>query len=231
MLCKEKAPMKRYLTIFLLAVLTIIGLPRPPGQSFDLDYQRCGNDSIVPQVMIEACTRQIQSGRRKGADLAVDFYSRGLAYSDAGHPDRAIRDYDQAIRLDGKLARAYNNRGYELYKKGQLDLALRDFNQAIRLDPRDATAHSNWGQVISIKGDPSSALIWFDLALIFDPEYCGALGNRGVAYEKLGQRKEALKDFKKMKELCARAPWLTKKLREYDAVRLDQYLRRERKPG
>ena len=49
--------------------------------------------------------------------------------------DRAIRDFDEAIRLDPKYARAYAERGYAWLAKGNYDQALKDYDQAIRLDP------------------------------------------------------------------------------------------------
>ena len=54
--------------------------------------------------------------------------------------DRAIADYDQAIRLDPKLTLAYNGRGIVYYDKKDYQHAIADHSQAIKLDPRFAMA-------------------------------------------------------------------------------------------
>jgi tetratricopeptide (TPR) repeat protein len=61
--------------------------------------------------VISGCTTVIQSGRENTENLAVAFNNRGNAYSDKGDLERAIQDYDQAIRLNPQYATAFNNRG------------------------------------------------------------------------------------------------------------------------
>ena len=50
-----------------------------------------------------------------------------------GRYDRAIRDYDQSIKIDPKNAKAFNNRGVAYQKKGEHDRAIEDFDEAIKL--------------------------------------------------------------------------------------------------
>ena len=47
---------------------------------------------------------------------AHGYYGRGLAYSNKGDNDRAISDYNEAIRLSPKYALAFCNRGYAKLK-------------------------------------------------------------------------------------------------------------------
>lgn len=49
----------------------------------------------------------------------------------------AIKDYDEAIKLDPKFANAFNSRGSAYFEKGQYDRAILDYDQAIRLDPKN----------------------------------------------------------------------------------------------
>ena len=57
--------------------------------------------------------------------------------------DRAIADYDAALKLDPKFQRAYNNRGAAGRQKGDRARALQDYAEAVRLDPSDKTAAEN----------------------------------------------------------------------------------------
>jgi tetratricopeptide (TPR) repeat protein len=62
-------------------------------------------------LRIRGCTAAIQSDKWRGEDLAWAYNNRGNAYKDKGEVDRAIADYDQALRLDPKYVKAYINRG------------------------------------------------------------------------------------------------------------------------
>ena len=56
--------------------------------------------------------------------------------------DKAIADYDEAIRLDPKYAVAYHNRGNAWYLKHEYDKAIADYGEAIRLEPKYASAYN-----------------------------------------------------------------------------------------
>jgi tetratricopeptide (TPR) repeat protein len=58
-----------------------------------------------------------------------------------GEYDRAIQDFDYAIRLEPEYATAYIDRGWEYYEMGDVERAILDFSQAIRSDPENAYAY------------------------------------------------------------------------------------------
>jgi tetratricopeptide (TPR) repeat protein len=76
-----------------------------------------GRDGATPDLQISGCTAVIQSGKYVGTKLASAFISRGVAYDDKGQYDRAIQDYDQAIKLDPNYATALSNRADAIAKK------------------------------------------------------------------------------------------------------------------
>lgn len=104
-----------------------------PGQTRAENVRRCTDNN--PDVSISGCTALIQSGQETTDTLANLFYNRGLAYQDKGDNDRAIQDYDQAIRLNPSYADAFSNRGNTYAAKGDNDRAIQDFDQAIRFNP------------------------------------------------------------------------------------------------
>ena len=57
--------------------------------------------------------------------------------------ERAIADYDGALRLDPSLADIHNTRGELWRKKGDLPKAVADFAAAIKLNPDHVTARAN----------------------------------------------------------------------------------------
>jgi lipoprotein NlpI len=67
---------------------------------------------------------------------APAFNNRGLAYAAKPDYDRAITDYNEAIRLNPKFALAFHNRGFAYAAKQDYDRAIADYNEAIRLNPK-----------------------------------------------------------------------------------------------
>ena len=64
---------------------------------------------------------------------ALALNNRGNALVGKSELDAAIRDYDQAIKLDPEYADPFNGRGVAYDKKGELEHAVRDYDQAIKL--------------------------------------------------------------------------------------------------
>src|SRR5262249_43757638 len=63
---------------------------------------------------------------------------RGLAWNAKKEYAKAIRDYDEAIRLDPKNVAAFRNRGFVYNLKKEYAKAVQDYEQALRLDTSDA---------------------------------------------------------------------------------------------
>ena len=56
--------------------------------------------------------------------------NRGVVWHEKGDDDRAIADYNDAIRLDPNYALAYNNRAVAWQAKGDTARANADFDKA-----------------------------------------------------------------------------------------------------
>ena len=82
-------------------------------------------------------TREIQAKPNN----AAGYIGRGRLWWDKKEYDKAIRDYDAAIRLDPENASAYDGRGAVWYANNEYDKAIADFGEAIRLDAKDAFAY------------------------------------------------------------------------------------------
>jgi tetratricopeptide (TPR) repeat protein len=129
-------------------------------------------------LRISGCTTLIQSGRETQSNLAVSFVDRGIAYKDKGEIDRAIHDYDEAIRLKPDDATAFHNRGNAYKAKREVDRAIQDYDQAIRLQPFFTASFLSRGNAYQVKGDYDRAIEDYDRAIYLEPAYADAFNAR-----------------------------------------------------
>ena len=62
-----------------------------------------------------------------------------------GNYKQAIGDYDKAIELNPKFAKAYDNRAAAYGSLGNYRKAIEDWSKAIELDPKSAMVYYNLG--------------------------------------------------------------------------------------
>jgi tetratricopeptide (TPR) repeat protein len=152
----------------------------PVSAQTQQQFDWCVNkgDAYTPDLAINTCTASIQSGRWSGQGLAWAYYNRGRAYAAKGDNDRAIADYNAALRLDPKFAFAYDNQGNAYHAKGDYHRAIADHNEALRLDPNFAHAYYNRGSAYAAKGDLDRAIADYNEAIELDSKYAAAYNGR-----------------------------------------------------
>jgi tetratricopeptide (TPR) repeat protein len=152
-------------------------------------------------IAIAACSRLIDTGKFFGSNLAAIYYNRGVTWYDMTEYDRAIEDYDQAIRLNPSFMQAVFNRGNAYDAKGQYDHAIEDYDRAISLDPSYSKAFNNRGYVWDEKRDFDRAIEDYGRAIDLNPQYAQAFNNRGIAYANKGDYDRAVRDYDRAIEL------------------------------
>jgi len=132
---------------------------------------------------------------------AEAYSDRGFAYFLEEEYDKAISDYDEAIRLNPKLAKAYFGRGFTYHKIGDYDKAVSDYSQAIRLNLKFADAYYYRGRVYHYKEDYDRAISDYNQAIRLNPNDAEAYYKRGGAYLNKENYDKAISDYTKAIQL------------------------------
>jgi tetratricopeptide (TPR) repeat protein len=129
----------------------------------------------------------------------------GEAYLAKNDPDRAIVAYDQAIRLEPKIALTYVERGKAFLARNDLYHAIADCDQAISLDPKNVRAYVVPGQALEAKNDPDLAIADYDRALKVQPSLDTAKLRASPYTAKLQQALDAARaGYERMRILLAK---------------------------
>jgi tetratricopeptide (TPR) repeat protein len=124
------------------------------------------------------------------------LYERGNAKFDAGKLEDAIADYNQALKLDPRNARAFNNRALAQSALGKTDAALADYGQAIKLDPGYVRAYKNRLPLLEQKGDLRTIAADYNQLAALDADNADEYRYRqGAALRGLGDTAGARKAF------------------------------------
>jgi len=88
-----------------------------------------------------------------GCAATPEQYNKlGIAYNDKGEYEKAILEYDRAIKANPLYAEAYHNRGRAYGRLRQYDRAIMDFTRVLQIYPMYAEAYNNRGAAYGAKG-------------------------------------------------------------------------------
>lgn len=136
--------------------------------------------------------------RESGAD---NFFLQAGDKYQKGDVNGAIRDLNQALKLNPNYAAAYSKRGILNYVLSDQEAALKDFNKALRLNSTDADSYVGRGLTLSALGSKREAIADYSQAIDYNAFQGSAYYNRGVLYYNLGDTPKAMNDLRRAAEL------------------------------
>ncbi len=159
---------------------------------FERHRQQCRNGA--DKAAIEACTAVIESEIAGSNDAAEAYGWRANRYGGLKQYDRAIADFDAALRLNPDDADALAGRGWTYSALGQHGRALRDFDRMVNKRANAVTynmrcwARATWGEQLD------AALADCNAALKLKPDYDAALDSRAFVNFRMGNYSRAVGD-------------------------------------
>jgi len=138
---------------------------------------------------------------------AAEHVDLGVAYERKGELDLAQREYERALRKDGKLYRARVNLGNVFLAKKEYGNAREEYLRALELRPGDAEATNNLSWVAIFSGEGIDEALTRMEAVVsgprgHQPAYLDTLGVLRMRANRPGKAEEA---FALAESLCRQA--------------------------
>lgn len=119
----------------------------------------------------------------------------GVVLLERGEPQRALQQFDRAVRVDPSVASLFYNRGNAFSALQRLEEAAASYQAAIDLNPQLAEAHYNRGNTLRALDRRDEALASYGQAVALRPGLFQAHNNIGSLLHELGRLPEALASF------------------------------------
>jgi tetratricopeptide (TPR) repeat protein len=188
---------RRAAVIAVVAVVGLIGLgvlwPRPAPPP----------DLAVPAPNQPPAVRAAQGRSPSSASEADDPFevpfitpkhAGGVAYG-AGELDRAIGEYEQALKDNPDDAESLSNLGQVLVKQGRAPEAIPLFERAIALLPSRWAYHFNLARALGETGDWERSVTEYQVAQRLFPDDFATEFNLARALHKAGREEEAVQGY------------------------------------
>lgn len=182
-----------------LAFTAAAAVSRPAAAD---DRQECLNGSTrTAAATIAACTRAIESGDSNDQDLSNLYHRRGYLWSCttfADRVDRALKDYNEAIRLAPKAGGSLLNRSHIYNQRHDYDRAIADVNRAFESGLSDYGKRAGYderGYAYQAKGDNDLAIADYTNSIQLDADNYFARTARGSVYHAKGELDRAIADY------------------------------------
>lgn len=148
--------------------------------------------------------RGFDSGSRKnlqplisstGQKRVKSFLKQGLKKLSQSNYAAALKDFQQALRIDPKFIEAYICQSLVYYYQEDYQEAIASCNQVLQINPRNVDAYNNRGLNRCAMGEYKDAIADFNQVLEIDPYHAKAFLNRGYSRMQLDDNWSAIEDF------------------------------------
>jgi tetratricopeptide (TPR) repeat protein len=119
----------------------------------------------------------------------------GCFLDENGQLDKAIQNYNEALRIKPDYVAALINLGVALKKKGEIAEATEKWEKVLELNPHNPSAHSNLGLAMAQQGKYDEAIKHFNDALKAKPDSLGVHYILGIIYDKIGNYDMAIQNY------------------------------------
>jgi tetratricopeptide (TPR) repeat protein len=180
-------------------------VPAAPVKRYNVYAEnKKGQDALAKRdykTAIRIFTENLDSGKLADGWIAPTLHLRGRAYRLSRQPDKAITDYEAAVKKDPKLDNSWYEMALVFHQRENYAKAIEAYSQAIEIRPEN---HLYWygrcasrlfiNKLKEAEGDCQKSLS-------LKPGYVLALSTLGRVYEDGKQKQKAIDTYRRVLEL------------------------------
>jgi tetratricopeptide (TPR) repeat protein len=136
-----------------------------------------------------------------------DRFLSAVEAEEAGEKQRAIAIYEEILERNPEYAPASINLGTLHFHLRQYERAEELYRRATETDPGYVLAYFDLGNVLDEMARPDESIAAYRKAISLAPRYADAHYNLALAYERKGQRRQALRHWQSYLRLDTSGPW------------------------
>ena len=137
---------------------------------------------------------------------AVALFRRARLFRVTGEYEKAIKDYDEYIKLQPDEFRGYINRGIVNLEKKDFENSLIDLSKGLEINPNDHIGYSFMADLKKELGNLEEAILSMEKAIEIDPKNGFYFLKKGKIYIDLDNYEKAEKDLTKAIKLGENDP-------------------------
>ncbi|MDR3490919.1 MAG: tetratricopeptide repeat protein [Gammaproteobacteria bacterium] len=132
---------------------------------------------------------------------ALNFYMKGILARDSQLVDEAMKDFQEAIKLNPRLTGARLELGYLYYKRQQFDDEAIEYQEILKINPDDTDALYNLAWNMESHGKYEEAIVMYEKALSLTPDDTETLYQLGLSCLAQNKKDKALELYGRLKIL------------------------------
>ncbi len=121
-------------------------------------------------ITILVLTLMTATGCGLGVSKYDDAIMDGASNLNTGKPEKALEDFNRAIKIKPQVAAGYLGRANTLNIMGRYEEAIEDYDKALEIEPNLANAYINRAIANSHLGEYEKAIADYEKGLELDPE-------------------------------------------------------------
>ena len=161
---------------------------------------------LLPFLFLLAAALLILGGcvtSRRDREIASEFYDLGNAYVELGKYDKAIAEFQAALKIDPSFVKADYNLALAYGHAKRPEDAVPILKRLLLADPENTQVLSALGWAYHLAARDADALVQYTTVVRLSPADLNALYNAGIILWKLKRPQEAMEKFN---DLLERAP-------------------------
>ncbi|CAM9414871.1 unnamed protein product [Ascophyllum nodosum] len=164
--------------------------PSTAGWAFRAYKAFLGVVLVATVTCVEVAAKE-EEGFRPDPTRAYAHFVQANTYYSNQELERAVKEYQTALKFDPQHADTMCNLGSALQDLGDFDLSRHWYSKAVKANPYHAVAHFNLGLLIHDE-DVETAMEHYQSAVEMDPSMADAWSNLGSAYHQENDLEDAL---------------------------------------